>query len=268
MLVEREHLVRERAEARARELAALETTHMMDDFIGIAAHELRTPMTAIKTSVQLARRQVRRILKQQNLLSEEMVELVASVQSFLTRTERQINTQMRMIHDLLDVSRIRADQLELQPENCNLAQVIRECAEDLRDMDAKRSLTLNLPGKQRIAVIADVDRLRQVIMNYLTNALKYSDASQPITLTVGLERDRVRVAVIDHGPGITTEQQSKIWERFYRDPDVEVRSGSAVGLGIGLHVSRTIIEGLGGQVGLESQPGEGSTFWFTLPLAR
>ncbi|GHO62021.1 hypothetical protein KSC_009130 [Ktedonobacter sp. SOSP1-52] len=268
LLVEREHLVRERAEARARELAALETTRMMDDFIGIAAHELRTPMTAIKTSVQLARRQVRRILKQQNLLSEEMVELVASVQSFLTRTERQINTQMRMIRDLLDVSRIRADQLELQPENCNLAQVVRECAEDLRDMDAKRSFTLNLPGKQRIAVVADVDRLRQVVMNYLTNALKYSDASQPITLTVSMERDRVRVAVIDHGPGITKEQQSKIWERFYRDPDVEVRSGSAVGLGIGLHVSRTIIEGLGGQVGLESQPGEGSIFWFTLPLAR
>ena len=106
-----------------------------------------------------------------------------------------------------------------------------------------------------------------MIDNYLSNALKYSEADKPVLVRVEqAEPGQARVLVRDQGPGLPLAQQQTIWERFYRVPGVEVKSGSGIGLGLGLHISRTIIEQLGGHVGIESEPGQGSTFWFTLPL--
>ncbi len=105
----------------------------------------------------------------------------------------------------------------------------------------------------------------QVVNNYLSNALKYSEAARPVEVKVEIRDGVARVSVHDQGPGLSPEEQERIWERFYRVPGIQVQSGSGVGLGLGLHISRIIIERQGGSIGVESEQGKGSTFWFTLP---
>jgi signal transduction histidine kinase len=119
-----------------------------------------------------------------------------------------------------------------------------------------------------VPVVADAQRIGQVVTNYLTNALKYSPADRPIEVGLEVDAQQARVWVRDEGPGLPPEDQKHIWDRFYQAEGVAVQSGSGVGLGLGLHISRTIIGQHYGQVGVQSAPGHGSTFWFTLPLAE
>ena len=119
-----------------------------------------------------------------------------------------------------------------------------------------------------VPVQADSNRILQVVTNYLTNALKYSEADRPIEAFLAVEGQMARVAVHDQGPGLSPTEQQAIWERFYQVESMKRQSGYGTGLGLGLHICQTIIEQHQGQVGVQSSPGEGSTFWFTLPLAR
>ncbi len=266
-ITDRERLTQERAEAQAGERALRESNQMMDEFIGIAGHELRTPLTTVKASVQLASRQVKRVLTQE-MSAADILRQLSLVQGHLTRSERQIAMQNRLIGDLLDVSRIHAGRLELHPDLCDIAALVREVVEDQQYLTPERQLKLSIDTTGEILVLADADRVRQVVSNYLSNALKYSEASKPVMIQIGVAAMQVRVSVCDEGPGLSPEQQTRVWERFYRVPDIEVKTGSGVGLGLGLHISRMIIERQRGQVGIESEPGKGSIFWFTLPLAE
>lgn len=128
-----------------------------------------------------------------------------------------------------------------------------------------RAITLELSAAT-LPLWADSGRIGQVVVNYLTNALKYSEADCPITVRVTTHAGQVTVVVQDHGPGLPPEEQARVWDRFHRAPGIEVLSGSGVGLGLGLHICKTIITNHGGQVGVDSMVGAGSTFWFTLPL--
>ncbi len=103
--------------------------------------------------------------------------------------------------------------------------------------------------------------------NYLTNALKYSEPDTPIDVSLHVEGDNVRVSVHDEGPGLSEADQQRIWERFYQAKGTDVKYGSSVGLGIGLHICQSIITRHQGDVGMQSTPGQGSTFWFTLPIS-
>lgn len=268
VVIERERLIRERTEAQAAELAAQEANRLKDEFIGIAGHELRTPLTTIRVSVQLARRQVDRLQRQEQETSQQVVEGLKKIEQLLERSERQVNMQNRLVNDLLDVSRIETNRLELHPQLFDLGTVVREVVEDQRYLSHQRSIDVTQVPTQEIPVIADVDRIRQVITNYLTNALKYSESTRPIAVSLHCSASEAFVEVRDEGPGIPPSQQERIWERFYRIPGAEVKSGSGVGLGLGLHISKTIIERMGGHVGVRSSEGKGSTFWFSLPLAE
>jgi signal transduction histidine kinase len=117
-------------------------------------------------------------------------------------------------------------------------------------------------------VVADGDRIRQALSNYLTNAFKYSPADQVVSVDVKVEGTLARVSVRDQGPGLTAIQQQRIWERFYQAGTLVTQGSEQSGLGLGLSIVKAIVEQHQGLVGVESQPDQGATFWFSLPLAN
>ncbi|HEV2458563.1 MAG TPA: ATP-binding protein [Ktedonobacterales bacterium] len=253
LVIERDWLLREREEASVRELAQSETNRRMEEFLGIAGHELKTPVTVIKANVQLMSR---------------AGQLTSREADLLHRSERQVDRLSRLVEDLLDVSRIGADKLELDHQPADLMGIIRDIVEGQRLAHPDRDITLKLPRRDAVTVLADTDRIGQVLTNYLTNALKYSVDDRPVAVSLQVRDHMARVSVRDEGPGISAAEQPHIWEPFHRVAGIEVQSGSGVGLGLGLHISRTIVERHGGQVGVESVPRQGSTFWFTLPITQ
>lgn len=254
-------LVLERAEAHANKLALLEAAQRMDEFLSIASHELRNPLTTINGNIQLAKRYL-------NLLSppEDVRAHLDMVQELLSRAEHQVHIQNRLVGDLLDVSRIQANRLNLRLHFCDLADVVRATLEDQRAVTPLRTINLEIADGITAPILADEDRISQVVSNYLTNALKYSPAELPITACVEVIDGMARFSVSDKGPGLPPEEQTRLWQRFYRVPGIIAQGGFSVGLGLGLYICRTIIEHHQGQVGIESTTGQGSTFWFTLPL--
>ncbi len=265
LVVERERLVQERAEAQANALALHEANRRMDEFMGIASHEIRTPLTSIKANIQLVQRQMKRLVKDDTLISAELVQHLEPMQNMLERAARQVEVQNRLVSDLLDVSRIYADKLELRIERCDITALVHRTVADQAHVVAPRPIHLESISES-LYVMADADRLEQVITNYLSNALKYSESFRPVVVYLEHIGESVRVSVRDEGPGLTLTQQQHIWERFYRVEGIAVKTGSGVGLGLGLHICRTIIERQGGLVGVESPLGKGSTFWFSLPI--
>lgn len=270
LVIERERLLRDHAEAQASVLALSEAKRQMDEFLSIASHELRTPLTVIKANVQLLTRRIGQAVRAER----DTAALLASLRitpDFLDRTQRQITRLDRLVSDLLDISRIEAGRLTLNTERFDLRAVVRDAVEEQRGVWLDRTITLDLPDMP-VLVDADAERIGQVVTNYLTNALKYSRGDQHVAVVavtgapIG-DTLFARVAVRDHGPGLTQAQRAHLWERFHRVSGIEVQSGSGVGLGLGLHISKTIIERHGGVTDVESTPGQGSTFWFTLPLA-
>ena len=172
---------------------------------------------------------------------------------------QQADRLNRLVSELLDTSRIQAGQLQLDRKPVDLARIVRMTVEEQRHAFPERIIALSLP-EGPLSVFADADRIGQVVTNYLTNALKYSQEDRPVEIGVQVEGQQARVWVRDQGPGIPQDAQVHLWERFHRVPGIEVQSGSGIGLGLGLHISKTIIEYHQGQVGVQSVPGEGSTF--------
>ncbi len=268
LVIERERLLAERAEAKARALGLQETNRRMDEFMSMAGHELTPPLTVIQGNLQLAQRRVMSLARLEGKEPVERADTIDLLLQLLTRAERQVQLQNRLLSDLLDVSRVQTNQLELRMAPANLTTIVLETVEDLRQVHPSRTIETAIPPALEVPVIIDAERIGQVVTNYLTNALKYSQASRPVRVSLEIDAHMARVAVSDEGPGLSRREQERIWERFYRVPGIEVMSGSGVGLGLGLHISQAIIEHQGGQVGIESKKGAGSTFWFTLPWAE
>ncbi len=266
LVIEREHLLRQREEAYASAFALREANRQMDTFLGIASHELNTPLTALKLHHQMIQRRLQQ-WENQAIPAEELPGFLATLNQQHVRAQAQIMRLSRLVSELLDASRIQVGHLQLHLQPTNLVALVRDSVEEQRQASPDRSIRLLLSEKPEVIVSADADRLSQVVTNYLTNALKYSSETHPVEIGITSEADQARVWVHDQGPGLTPAQQAHLWERFQRVPGIEVRSGSGIGLGLGLYICKNIIEEHHGQVGVQSAPGEGSTFWFTVPLA-
>jgi signal transduction histidine kinase len=267
LVLEHERLLRARAEAQANELALREAQAQMDTFLAIAGHELKTPLTYIKLNLQFTRRCLEKLVRKDSGMPEELCTKATLTLQEFAHTDQQVVQLERLVNDVLDVSRVRAGMLDLHLESTDLGTIVREAVGEQRQAAPTHTLLLQLPAAQWVPVYADACRLGQVVTNYLTNALKYAPAEQPVVVGLDVAGHEARVWVRDQGPGLPLEEQARVWECFHQVKGVEVQSGTGVGLGLGLHICRTIIESHQGRVGVESAPGQGSTFWFTLPLA-
>ncbi|MGO8948681.1 MAG: ATP-binding protein, partial [Ktedonobacterales bacterium] len=263
----REEMAEELAQARNRTQVEVleETNRRMDEFISIASHEFRTPLTTLKANLQLAARRLLRPRVSSGNTAEGCAVPAPDLVPLIERASQAANRLERLASDLLDLSRITAGELVMRPVPLELGSLVDDCVAEQRLSFPGRVITQDSPLKPT-PVVADPDRIRQAIANYLTNALKFSSSDKPVRVILSQDGHQARVSVQDSGPGLCEGEQKRIWERFQRASGVTPKSGSNVGLGLGLYISKTIIERHGGQVGVDSQVGEGATFWFTLPL--
>jgi signal transduction histidine kinase len=268
--LEQRELEKRLRESQQREAALHKVNQSMEEFLGAASHELRTPLTTIKANIQLATRRLKSLAGKTNIDPEEVNGKINAAQEMLTRAERQVGVLNRLVGDMIDISRIQSGKLQvnLRQEPCNLVSIVQEVIQEQRRTASKRSILVEMPAAEEIPVQVDPDRIGQVLTNYVGNALKYSEATCPIIVRLQYDERSVRVSVQDEGPGLSSEEQQRVWECFYQAPDVNVASGSGAGLGLGLYICQTIIARHSGQIGVDSIRDKGSTFWFTLPIVQ
>ena len=230
----------------------LEANAAKDKFLSIVSHELKTPLTSLKGMAQFLRRQFK---------NPDSAKIVCQG---LADMERSIYRMEVLVNDLLDVNLVETNMFVLHRKRCDLVELCRHLINEYT-AGAGPALTFETLGES-IEVEVDVDRISQVIINLLSNARKYSPKGTPITLMLEQAGYESIVSVRDIGVGIPAEMQSHIFEPFYRVPGIEIQTGSSVGLGLGLYISRKIVERHGGRIEVQSIPGEGSTFSIVLPL--
>jgi two-component system CheB/CheR fusion protein len=227
-----------------------ELDQQKDQFIALASHELKTPVTAIKGYAQTGLRAVsslgdERLTRMLNVISEQSDRLT------------------RLINELLDVSRMEADTLDFYKQPFDLLELIREVVSNFELTADDIRLAVEMPAEP-VIVHADRQRIEQVLINLMQNAAKYSTEDRSVEVNVSVANGEAVVAVRDFGVGIPVEQQSQVFKRFFRASNVA--SSRYSGLGLGLFISHGIVERHGGRMWLESKEGDGSTFYFALPL--
>ncbi|MUP44846.1 PAS domain S-box protein [Gramella sp. BOM4] len=227
-----------------------------EDFLKMVSHELKTPVTSIKGYVQLLLSLLKR---------KESTDLLGiPLETSLERIDHQIVRLTRLISEMLDLSRIEKNKLELQKEEFNLNNMVKETVQDIGYTNTQYDISV----KEEIActVYGDKDRIGQVLINLVTNAIKYSPNSQEVNIRIFKSgEDQVSVSVTDHGIGISKKNQKKIFKRFYRVDGKNEETYS--GFGIGLYLAKEIIKRHNGSIEVKSEKGEGSEFTFTLKLA-
>jgi signal transduction histidine kinase len=231
---------------------AREAVQVRDEFLSVAAHELKTPLTPLRLKLHRMRQVAR---------GPEGVVDSRALLAHLEVVERQVSRLDRLVDGLLDVSRIGAGKLELEWEDVDLAEVVREVVTRFEPQAAKAECVVSVRSPPW-PVVGRWDRLRldQVVTNLLSNSLKYG-AGKPIELAVDADHGHALLSVRDQGIGIEPGNLSRIFDRFER----AVSERHYGGLGLGLYITRQIVEALGGSIEARSTPGEGATFVVTLP---
>ena len=222
-----------------------------DAFIGMASHELKTPVTSLKGFLGVLRR----------LLAAQDNE---KVQHSLNRMDVQIDKLTKLINDLLDISRMQTGQLIYREESIEMDSLVYEIVESIQETTLTHQIQVE--GRTGMDVYGDRDRLGQVLINLLNNAIKYSSQSDTVLVHLSSDEASVRIGVQDFGLGIAPEHHEKIFERFYQVADPEEKTYP--GLGIGLAISQDIVKRHGGKLWVESQKGQGATFYLCMPLLR
>ncbi len=229
-----------------------EAEKMKSTFISVVSHELKTPVALIKGYAGTLRR-------------EDANWDPTVVQRSLAVIEEEADRLTELIDNLLAASKLQAESMRIKYEDMSLLKTVQASVERFRTQTDKHKFVVEFPPDFPI-VPGDSARLRQVIDNLISNAVKYSPNGGQILITGAFTPDEVRVSIQDEGVGIPQSEWSRIFERFYRIEDALSRKTQ--GTGLGLYLSRAVIEAHGGQIGVHSAPGKGSTFYFTLPRQR
>jgi signal transduction histidine kinase len=237
----------------ARRIASLEAqrelARMQDEFVSTVSHELRTPLGFIKGYTT-------------TLLRQDAEWDATTRAEFLRIIDEEADRLRELIDNLLDSSRLESGAIGMTREPTRLAPLLRNVAERAQSAYPDMDLTVEAPDGLPILAI-DSTRIAQVLDNLLSNAAKYAPGAA-VEMRARRDRDAVVVEVEDHGPGIASEHTPQMFQRFYRVPETQ---RNVRGTGLGLYICRKIIESHGGQIGVDSQPGRGTRFYFSLPLA-
>lgn len=220
-----------------------------DDFLSVASHELKTPLTAVKASIQLLNRIKDRPFSE---IHNRLIE----------QCDKEIGKMHMLIDDLLNMSRLGQDQLMLEYGYFNLYEMLSKSCSHVR---LENKYKLIVQGDENLEIYADEHRIEQVVVNLVNNAVKYAKESEEIHISIErLEKD-IKISVRDFGSGISESVIPHLFDRYYR---VEYMSKSYSGLGLGLYICSEIIKKHSGKIGVDSKLGEGSTFWFTIPYQK
>lgn len=219
-----------------------------DDFLSIASHELKTPLTTIKGYVQAMER----------VMPENAGE---RFRNMLSKTSRYLDRLNNLIAELLDVSRIQTGNIELHKLPFEFDKMVKETVEAIQSASSNHEIKIT--GSSGIIVAADESHIIQVLNNLLSNAIKYAPDAEKVHVHISKVSEYVKVSVKDEGMGISLEDQKKIFERFFRAGEIQQRFP---GMGIGLYICEQIIKNHNGTLWVESEKGKGSTFSFTLPI--
>src|SRR2546421_129353 len=223
-----------------------------DKFLSVASNELKTPLNGLKSMIQLLQRQIER---------PDMAEVVGIG---LIDMERSIGRMETLVEDLLDVSSLETNLFVLHRKRCDLVELCRHLMDEVTT-GAGPIRTFEAVDEPLEAEV-DANRISQVLLNLLSNARKYSPKGSPITVSLQQVGFETIISVRDMGVGIPSEMHSQIFEQYYRVPGIEVQNGASEGLGLGLYISRKIVERHGGHIDVESSPGQGSVFSIVLPV--
>lgn len=228
-----------------------ELQRQKDDFLGIASHELKTPVTSIKAYAQIVEMMLKRAGDEKNL-------------ELIHKMNNQINRLTTLIADLLDVTKISTGKLALHPSVFDFDQLVAEVADEIQVTSEQHEIEKKLNSNSLVNL--DRERVSQVIINLVTNAIKYSPDAKKIILKTEASVTEIQFSVQDFGIGIALEKQDKIFEQFYRVSNIN--EYAFPGLGLGLYISVEIIKQMGGQIWVNSEPDQGASFGFTVPLSN
>jgi PAS domain S-box-containing protein len=225
-----------------------ELSKQRENFISIASHELKTPLTSLQASVQV----MHRIIENETVITDRLKKLSES-------SKRSIERLAALVGDLLDSTKITKGQLNLNISTFAFSELVEKCCGHIRS-DGKYQITYK--GDTSIKISADEQKITQVLVNLVNNAVKYAPESLEIVVEVNDLGDRIKVCVIDCGKGIPKDKLPFLFNSYYQVEQVEK---TTQGLGLGLYISAEIIKRHNGEIGVDSEIGKGSTFWFTLP---
>ena len=223
-----------------------------DEFISIASHELNTPLTSLKGYLHLA----------SNSLQKEQIK---QAETFVERSINQANKLKNLVADLLDTSKIEAGKLHVSSRHFDFGLFLKGAIENTMQAYPEKQVHLTGDDMAGVMVWGDDNRLEQVLQNYLGNAVKYAPDSNDVGLDIRLVNNEIKVCVSDRGIGIATEKQRQLFDKFYRADENTARFQ---GLGMGLYICAEIIREHHGHFGVESVVGQGSTFYFTIPVVQ
>ena len=258
----------DQTENQSRERIQREMHRLTTDFLTLASHELRSPLTTIKGNIQLSQRRLALLRRQVIGQSERMEKRIEQVQSPLQSALQSVRLQERMLNDLIDDACLQANRFELDLHTCDLLLLLDEAVAEQRQFAPEHNIVVErLTGEAMVPIQADIRRLKRVLSTYLTNALDYSPPDRPVTVQVAIVNGLAQVCIHNDGPGIPLEEQEHLWERFYRAKGIAVQHELDLSFGLGFYLCKAFVERHRGNVGLQSDPGHGATFWFTIPLA-
>jgi signal transduction histidine kinase len=229
-----------------------EATRVRDEFISVASHELKTPLTSLKLQTQLNQRLITR--------ADPAVYQPTRVKKLVEITDNQVNRLVRLVDDMLDVSRMNTGKLSVNKKEVNLSRLVKDIIDRTMPQITAAGCTLSVALDPDTTGEWDPYRIEQVFGNLLSNAIRYA-AGKPIHIKTVRERKLCRLIVRDEGMGISAEDQKKIFNRFERAE----AAANITGLGLGLYICREIVEAHGGNISVQSELGKGSTFTVTLP---